>query len=60
MYDLIVFLVTFTIVSLWMLENHIRNKAPYKAAVKMPGPRMYPIFGNIFEVLFMNGGNFSY
>lgn len=58
MYDLIVFFVTFIFGTLWMLDRHLKSQPEYKTAVQLPGPPMYPIVGNLFEVLFMNGGKF--
>lgn len=38
----------------WLIDVRLRHQLAYTAACQIPGARMYPIVGNLFEILFLN------
>lgn len=47
-------LLLLAIISGWLIHVRLKQKSTYAAACQLPGATMYPIIGNLFEVLFLN------
>lgn len=44
--------------ALWLFSQYLKTKPAYKIAMNMPGPHMYPIVGNLFMLVGLNGGTY--
>lgn len=51
---IVLFLAVLLLVILWQIDVRLKLKLSYAAAVQIPGAYMYPLVGNLFQILFLN------
>lgn len=51
---IVLFLAVLLLVTLWQIDVRLKLKSTYVAAVQLPGAYMYPLVGNLFQILFLN------
>lgn len=56
--ELISGVLVFILIAFIIIELHWRNQPNYVASLKIPGEYMYPLIGNLSEVIFVNSGTF--
>lgn len=57
--DLISIVLLATTIVLTLIELYLRNQQHYKAAILIPGPKIWPIIGNFHKFFFLNAGKFD-
>lgn len=51
---IVLFLAVLLLVISWQIDVMLKLKLTYAAAVQLPGAYMYPLVGNLFQILFLN------